>query len=99
MAPTPGLDNLSFGAGARACSGQAIAHRLLYTALLRLLSCYRIVASEVNPPETDYVGYNAFKSALVAIPRDFGVRMVLREGVEVEGVLKMAEGRTGGAYR
>ncbi|KAI0854286.1 cytochrome P450 [Daldinia vernicosa] len=72
-----GLNHLGFGAGARACSGQYIASRLLYTALVRLISSYKIVASETEPPNTDYVDYNAIKSALVAIPRDFKVRLVL----------------------
>jgi len=37
------------------------------------------VASETNPPNTDYVEYNAIKTALVAIPRDFGVRLKVRD--------------------
>lgn len=45
--------------------------------------------------------YNEFKSALVAIPRDFKVRLVPREGANdggVEGWLKEAEARTRDAY-
>lgn len=53
--PSSGLQHLSFGAGSRACSGQQIASRLLYTALVRLLSSFKIVASEDEPPNTDYV--------------------------------------------
>ncbi|KAF1982433.1 putative cytochrome P450 [Aulographum hederae CBS 113979] len=92
--------HLSFGAGARACSGQLIANRLLYTALLRLLSVYKIIASDSEPPNTDYVDYNQFKSALVAIPRDFRVRLVRREEKEdvVGEVLREAAERTKGAY-
>jgi phenylacetate 2-hydroxylase len=47
-----------------------------------------------NPPNTDYVDYNAIKSALVAIPRDFGIRLVPRSGGE-DGVLRsvLEEGR------
>lgn len=99
--PSLGLQHLSFGAGSRACSGQHIATRLLYTALLRILCCYKIVASETEPPNTDYIDYNQFKSALVAIPRDFKVRLVPRkwEGMGgVEKVLEEAEGRTRGYY-
>ncbi|KAK5953541.1 hypothetical protein OHC33_005485 [Knufia fluminis] len=97
--PSQGIQHFSFGAGSRACSGQLIAQRLLYTALIRILSCYKIVASEEEPPNTDYVDYNQFKSALVAIPRDFKVRLVRREGVDVEGILREAEGRTRGYYQ
>lgn len=74
-----GIQHFSFGAGSRACSGQIIAQRLLYCALIRIISCYKIVASEAEPPNTDYVEYNQFKSALVAIPRDFKVKLVPRE--------------------
>jgi phenylacetate 2-hydroxylase len=96
--PSSGIQHFSFGAGSRACSGQIIASRLLYTALIRILSCYRIVASTTEPPNTDYVDYNQFKSALVAIPRDFKVQLIPREGVDVEELLKQAEERTRGYY-
>jgi phenylacetate 2-hydroxylase len=59
-----------------------IASKLIYAALFRLLSLYRVEASVTNPPNTDYVDYNAIKSALVAIPRDFGVRLVPRGGAK-----------------
>ena len=101
-----GIQHFSFGAGSRACSGQIIASRLLYTALIRILCSYRIVASETNPPNTDYVDYNKFKSALVAIPRDFGVRLIPRDGMEdgetqgiLEDCLEEARQRTEGYYR
>jgi phenylacetate 2-hydroxylase len=97
-----GIQHFSFGAGSRACSGQAIASRLLYTALVRILTCYRIVASETEPPTTDYVDYNQFKSALVAIPRDFNVQLIPRpdrgEGGRIEQCLKEAEERTKSYY-
>jgi phenylacetate 2-hydroxylase len=99
--PAQGIQHFSFGAGSRACSGQHIASRLLYIALIRILSCYKIVASEGMPPNTDYVEYNAIKSALVAIPRDFRVRLVPREGIDIggpDGVLREAEVRTEGYY-
>lgn len=96
--PSQGIQHFSFGAGSRACSGQYIAQRLLYTALIRILSCYRIVASDEEPPNTDYVDYNQFKSALVAIPRDFKVKLVPREGVDIEGILREGESRTKDYY-
>ncbi|EPE33065.1 Cytochrome P450 [Glarea lozoyensis ATCC 20868] len=99
----PGIQHFSFGAGSRACSGQIIASRLLYTALLRIISSFRIVASEKYPPNTDYVDYNGCKSALVAIPRDFDVRLVRRDSLEgevsLEECLEEARGRTEGYYR
>ncbi|RMZ83371.1 hypothetical protein DV737_g1646, partial [Chaetothyriales sp. CBS 132003] len=96
--PANGIQHFSFGAGSRACSGQFIASRLLYTALIRLISCYRIVASDAEPPNTDYVHYNQFLSALVAIPKDFKVKLIPRDGVDIAKVLHEAEERTRGYY-
>jgi phenylacetate 2-hydroxylase len=81
------------------CSGQYIAARLLYVALIRLITSYRIVASETEPPNTDYVEYNAIKTALVAIPRDFKVRLIPRDNKAVDSALEEARGRTEFAYR
>ncbi|KAJ5737831.1 uncharacterized protein N7483_002956 [Penicillium malachiteum] len=94
-----GLPHLSFGSGSRACSGQFIASRLLYSALIRLLSSYKIVASEVSPPNTDYVEYNQFKTALVAIPRDFKVRLIPRDDAVRSECLNLAEMRTKEHYK
>ncbi|KAH9821459.1 Phenylacetate 2-hydroxylase [Teratosphaeria destructans] len=96
--PASGLQHMSFGAGARACSGQFIASRLLYTALARLICSFKIVASEAEPPNTDYVDYNQFKSALVAIPRDFKVKLVPRNADMTAECLRQAEARTRNAY-
>lgn len=97
--PAQGIQHFSFGAGSRACSGQFIASRLLYTALIRLLTCYKIVASETEPPNTDYVDYNQFKSALVAIPRDFKVKLIPRHDESViKEVMAQAAERTKNYY-
>ncbi|OQO00556.1 hypothetical protein B0A48_13046 [Cryoendolithus antarcticus] len=96
---TFGVGHLSFGAGSRACSGQNIAQRLLYSALIRILSSYKIVASESEPPNTDYVDYNQFKTALVAIPRDFKVKLIPRDNGVNEECLAMTEERTKGYYK
>lgn len=96
---TFGVGHHSFGAGARACSGQFIAQRLLYSALIRILSSYKIVASETEPPNTDYVDYNQFKTALVAIPRDFKVKLIPRDRAATEECLAASEARTKGYYK
>ncbi|KAJ9209437.1 hypothetical protein DTO166G4_8970 [Paecilomyces variotii] len=97
--PSVGLNHLSFGAGSRACSGQLIAQRLLYTALIRILSSYKIVASETEPPNTDYVEYNQFKTALVAIPKDFKVKLIPRDTAVTEECLREAKLRTADHYK
>ncbi|KAK6855712.1 cytochrome P450 [Apiospora arundinis] len=94
-----GLGHLSFGTGSRACSGQYIASRLLYTALVRILASYKIVASESSPPNTDYVDYNQFKSALVAIPREFKVKLIPRDAAVTKECLDLAEKRTSQHYK
>jgi phenylacetate 2-hydroxylase len=58
------------------------------------------VASEDAPPNTDYVDCNQFKSALVAIPREFRVRLVPRVGGALEqGCVEEAEARTREMYK
>ena len=52
-----------------------------------------------NPPNTDYVDYNAIKSALVAIPRDFGIRLVPRDVEMVNAVLEEGRVRTAELYK
>lgn len=97
--PAAGLNHMSFGAGARACSGQIIAQRLLYSALIRIISSYKIVASETEPPNTDYIEYNQFKTALVAIPKDFKVKLIPRDTTTTGEALDDALARTGDYYQ
>ncbi|KAM3436973.1 hypothetical protein MY4824_004074 [Beauveria thailandica] len=94
-----GLAHLSFGTGSRACSGQFIASRMLYSALVRLLASYKIVASEEFPPNTDYVDYNQFKTALVAIPREFKVKLIPRDNAATSKCMDAAEERTRDHYK
>lgn len=62
---------------------------------------YKIEASATDPPNTDYVDYNAIKSALVAIPRDFKVKVTPRDGTGAlaREVLRMGEERTRDLYK
>ncbi|KAF2189837.1 cytochrome P450 [Zopfia rhizophila CBS 207.26] len=97
--PSHGLAHLSFGAGSRSCPGAIIASKLIYSALFRLLSLYKIEASRKDPPNTGYVEYNAIKSALVAIPRDFKVRLVPRGEQLPKYVLEAGKERTREFYK
>jgi len=96
---TTSLPHLSFGTGSRACSGQHMASRLLYSALIRILTTYKIVASETEPPNTDYVDYNQFKTALVAIPRDYKVKLIPRDSAVTSECMSAAEERTKHHYK
>src|SRR5277367_2112612 len=80
--------HFGFGAGSRMCAGHLIATRLCYSLLVRFILSFQVVASEANPPNTDYVEYNSIKTALVAIPRDFGVKLTLRDGAWLEGLMQ-----------
>lgn len=57
------------------------------------------MASETEPPNTDYVEYNQFKTALVAIPRDFKVKLVPRDSDMTAECLDTAEQRTKDHYK
>ena len=63
------------------------------------MSSYKIVASEEMPPNTDYVEYNQFKTALVAIPREFKVKLIPRDTVMTAECLSAAEERTKEHYK
>lgn len=66
---------------------------------MRLITSFKVVASETEPPNTDYVEYNQFKTALVAIPRDFKVRLVPRDPGALDAALEEARVRTVDAYK
>ncbi|KAH7388644.1 cytochrome P450 [Pyrenochaeta sp. MPI-SDFR-AT-0127] len=93
--------HLSFGAGSRSCPGAIIAGKLINAALFRLIMLYKIDASTSYPPNTDYVDYNAIKSALVAIPRDFKIKLTPRDGTGdiARAVLQSGNERTRDLYK
>lgn len=93
-----GLGHFSFGGGSRMCSGQFIATRILYAAITRCIIAGQWKASKEFPPNTDYIDYNAIKSALVAIPRDFKVKIVPRDQQLFEEMLSAAAVRTAEDY-
>ena len=91
--PSSTIQHFAFGAGSRACPGIALTNRELYTVLVRLITSYRIVASETAPPETDYVEFNSARSALVVVPRDVKIRLIPRNMSDLQVCLEGAEGR------
>jgi phenylacetate 2-hydroxylase len=95
------IPHLSFGAGSRSCPGATIASKLISAALFRILSLYKIEASTTEPPNTHYIDYNAIKSALVAIPRDFKIKLTPRDGTGdlAREVLTAGEQRTRNFYK
>ncbi|KAF3402569.1 hypothetical protein DPV78_003766 [Talaromyces pinophilus] len=85
-------------ARARACSGQFVANCVIYTALVCLLSSYCIVISKGFPLNTHYADYNAIKSVLVAIPRNFKVKLIPRNELELFSCLESGAKRTESHY-
>lgn len=57
------------------------------------------MASDDAPPNTDYVDYNEIKSALVAIPRFFKVKLIPRDSEKTAECLKLAAERTSEHYK
>jgi phenylacetate 2-hydroxylase len=55
---------------------------------VRFILSFEVVASDTDPPNTDYVEYNSLKTALVAIPRDFSVKLKMRDEVWLEGLMQ-----------
>jgi phenylacetate 2-hydroxylase len=90
MSATKGTSTLhfGFGAGSRMCAGHLIATRLCYSLLVRFILSFEVLASETNPPNTDYVEYNSIKTALVAIPRDFNVKLKMRDEAWLKGLVQ-----------
>ena len=70
------------------CAGHLIATRLCYALLVRFILSFEVVASPTNPPNTDYVEYNSLKTALVAIPRDFNVKLKMRDEAWLAGLMQ-----------
>ena len=60
-------------------AGDLIATWVCYNLLVRFILSYEVVASDTNPPNADYIEYNAIKTASVAIPRDFNVKLKIRD--------------------
>ena len=82
--------HFGFGGGSRMCAGHLIATRLCYALLVRLILSFEVEASEMYPPTTDYIEYNSIKTALVAIPRDFNVKLKMRDESWLSGIVQEA---------
>jgi len=67
--------------------------------LVRLITSYQIVASEKFPPNTDYIEYNSAKDAMVAIPKDFKVRLIPRDREGFKKALEDAKCRSEHGYK
>jgi phenylacetate 2-hydroxylase len=71
------------------CPGYTIAQRMVYIMLVRLLTGYKLRTSEKKPPITHYSKYNTSKTALVAVPEPFLVKLTARNEEELEALLSV----------
>lgn len=94
-----GLTHLSFGTVSRACSGQHIAGRLFLRGPAAAPVDVQVRGERGRAPNTDYVEYNEFKTALVAIPRYLKVWLIPRDPEATAEALELAEQWTREPYK
>lgn len=82
FAPGPPY-HYSFGAGSRMCPAVAMSYRVLYINFVRLLLHFKITASAVNPPNTNYVNFNEDPADASAVTKSYGVKLEERYPREV----------------
>ena len=88
-----GIQHFGFGGGSRMCPGYTLAQRMVYIMLVRMLTSYRIEASQENPPNTHFSEYNTTKTALVAVPAPFKVKLHPRSENELNDILEAVKAR------
>ncbi|PYH93380.1 cytochrome P450 [Aspergillus ellipticus CBS 707.79] len=84
----PAPYHFAFGAGSRMCTAVNFSNRVLYAIFLRLIVSFKMVESELLPPNTHYIDYKRDQTASNAIPSDFKVRFVPRDEGALERCLE-----------
>ena len=80
---------MSYGAGARACSGTHLANRELYAVFVRLVLAFRVreAGDAKDRPELDSIECNRILTGLVTQPKPFRVVLEARDEGWLEGCL------------
>ena len=78
------------------CIGSHLANRELYTAFLRLIVAFEIVAPEDKKDEAvlDALGCNMFPTSLTLDPKPFKVGLRVRDRKALDGWIRESEERT-----
>ncbi|PQE29711.1 Cytochrome P450 protein [Rutstroemia sp. NJR-2017a WRK4] len=82
-----GIQHFGFGGGSRMCPGYTIAQRMIYILLVRVLTSYNLRASRQSPPNTHFSQFNTTKTALVAVPARFKVKLTSHNEQKLKDLL------------
>ena len=82
----PDAPMFTYGIGYRMCAGSLLANRELYLVFLRMLNSFRIEADEKI--DWDPVRGNSDPTSLVAIPKQYKVRFVPKDGIALDAALR-----------
>lgn len=85
----PDAPLFTFGLGYRMCAGSLLANRELYLVFIRMITAFKLVAESTK--EVHPVKDNSDPTSLVAIPRDYQVRFVPRDGEQLQKALFAAQ--------
>lgn len=91
-----GTPHYAYGAGSRMCAGSHLANRELYTAYIRLITAFEILASD-NPadaPIMDAIECSCNPTSLTSDPRPFKIRFKARNVAQLDKWIAEAEKRT-----
>ncbi|KAA0805420.1 cytochrome P450, partial [Staphylococcus aureus] len=91
-----GTPHYGYGAGSRMCIGSHLANRELYTAFLRMITAFEIVAPQdpKDKPILDVFGCNKLLTSLTLNPKDFKVGLRVRNRELLDKWIAESEERT-----
>lgn len=81
-----GIQQMSYGAGARMCEGAHMANRQLYIVFTRIFLGFRVLETDdlSARPNLDPIECNSQLTGLVTIPKDFKVKFVPRNREQLD---------------
>lgn len=95
-AASRGTPHYGYGAGSRMCIGSHLANRELYTAFLRMITAFEVVApkDKRDAPVLDAFGCNKLLTSLTLNPKEFKVGLKVRDRALLDRWIKESEERT-----
>ncbi|KAL3471648.1 cytochrome P450 [Aspergillus californicus] len=84
--------HFAFGAGARQCTAVNFSNRVLYAMFARLILSFRMTESKEMPCNTHHIAYKKDPAASNAIPKDFRVKLIVRDDLVLHRCLKRSQG-------
>ena len=71
--------HFTFGAGSRACTAINLSNRILYVILTRTCLLFKVMGDPNRKPIVDYINYADDRSAQTYWPKDFGMKLIVRD--------------------